>query len=390
MSAVSSQRRVRQRTGEERSVLQAQIMDRTVIVERNVVRSDIMVPPLDSIYETIQTYHWGYVYTCACIVLTRLVRLFYANLEVAQDDDRGMVLQSTVDGHIITVDPQIISHFIGVPVLELPSSPYNEVVLLPSLDDLREFFHAVSQDEERPTTIRIGALSPSHRLLAKIVQHNLWPVVRCSDLILKKAQFVYAIHLRLPFCLCKHILSVMLEAHDESNTGLPFGFLLTQIILQSGINTIGEPKMKIQQPINKQTLLKSNAQLRRYDSDDEEPIPTAMPVAFPNMGSSSQTALQSEPEINFSRIMEALTAIYGGMNTMQQSISSMQLEVHSINKRVERNQLDLKEHLKFHHPESSDDEDAAPRTARRIFELYFVFCCCFYFKTFSSYFITLA
>jgi hypothetical protein len=59
------------------------IMDRTVIVERNVVRFDIMVPPLDSIYETIQTYHWVYLYTCACIVLTRLVRLFYANLEVA-------------------------------------------------------------------------------------------------------------------------------------------------------------------------------------------------------------------------------------------------------------------------------------------------------------------
>jgi hypothetical protein len=57
-------------------------MDCTVIVERNVVRSDIMVPPLDSIYKTIQTYHWGYLYTCACIVLTRLVRLFYANLEV--------------------------------------------------------------------------------------------------------------------------------------------------------------------------------------------------------------------------------------------------------------------------------------------------------------------
>jgi hypothetical protein len=218
-------------------------MDRTVILERNVVRSDIMVPPLDSIYKTIQTYHWGYLYTCACIVLTRLVRLFYANLEVVQDDEHGLVLQSTVDRHIITVD-----HFIGVPVLELPSSPYNEVVLPSSMDDLQEFLNAVPQGEERATTIRIGALSPSHRLLAKIVQHNLWPVVRRNDLILKKAQLMYAIYLRLPFCLCKHILSVMLEACDEGNTDLPFGCLLTQIILQSGINITGELKMKIQQP----------------------------------------------------------------------------------------------------------------------------------------------
>jgi hypothetical protein len=207
-------------------------------------------------------------------------------------------------------------------------------------------------------------------MLAKIFQHNLWPVVRHSDLILKKAQFVYAIHLCLPFCLCKHILGVILEARDEGNTGLPFGCLLTQIILQSGINVTGETKMKIQQPIIKQTLMKSNAQLRRDDSDDEVPIPAAMPVGFPDMASSSQTVPPSEPEVNYSQIMEALAAIQGGMSSMQvsmssmqQSITTMQLEVHSINKRVEQNQLNLRVCLKFHHPDSSDDEDAAPRTA---------------------------
>jgi hypothetical protein len=165
----------------------SQNLDLTVIAERNVVRSDIMVPPLDSIHNIIQTYHWGYLHTCACMVYTRLVKLFYANLEVVQDSDHGLVLQSIVDGHIITVDPQIIGRFIEVPVLELSGSPYNEVVLPPSMDDFREFFHAVSQGEEHPTTIRIGALSRFHRLLAKLVQHNLWPVARRSDLILKKA-----------------------------------------------------------------------------------------------------------------------------------------------------------------------------------------------------------
>jgi hypothetical protein len=79
------------------------------------------------------------------------------------------------------------------------------------MDDLREFFHAVPQGEGRHTNIRIGALAPAHRMLAKIVQHNLWPVARRNDLILKKAQFVYDVHLCLPFCLCKHILGVMLR-----------------------------------------------------------------------------------------------------------------------------------------------------------------------------------
>jgi hypothetical protein len=126
----------------------------------------------------------------------------------------------------------------------------------------------------------------------------------------------------LPFYLSNHILGVILEALDESNTSLPFGFLLTQIILQSGISIAGEPKMKIQNPISKQTLLKSNVQLERYDSDDD--VPAAMPVGFPDMASSSQTVPPSKPEVNYSQIMGALAAIQGGMSTMQLSMPSMQ------------------------------------------------------------------
>jgi hypothetical protein len=53
-----------------------------------------MVAPLDSIHDIIQTYHWDYLHNCAYVVLTRLVRLYYANLEVVQDDDHRLVLQS--------------------------------------------------------------------------------------------------------------------------------------------------------------------------------------------------------------------------------------------------------------------------------------------------------
>jgi len=63
----------------------------------------------------------------------------------------------------------------------------------------------------------------------------------------------------LAFLAVQADLGVILEACDESNTGLPFGCLLTQIILQSGIGVTGESKMKIQDPISKQTLMKSNA-----------------------------------------------------------------------------------------------------------------------------------
>jgi hypothetical protein len=197
------------------------------------------------------------------------------------------------------------------------------VVIPPSLDDLKEFFHDVPQGEECATTIKISDLSVPHRRLAKIVQHNLWPVVRRSDLILKRAQFVYAISLRLPFCLCKHILGIILEASDEGNTGLPFGCLLTQIILQSGISIVSELKIKIQDPISKQTLMKSNAQLWRDDEDDDVPLPPLIPVGIPDVAFSSQTVPPPQPDDNYSQIMEALAAIQGDMSSMQLSMSFM-------------------------------------------------------------------
>jgi hypothetical protein len=43
----------------------------------------------------------------------------------------------------------------------------------------------------------------------------------------------------------------MLEARDEGTACLPFGYLLTQIILQSGINVDGEPRMKMKEPLSK-------------------------------------------------------------------------------------------------------------------------------------------
>jgi hypothetical protein len=57
--------------------------------------------------------------------------------------------------------------------------------------------------------------------------------------------------------------------------------------------------------------MKSNAQLLRDGFDDEVPIPAAMPVGFPDMASSSHTVPPSEPEVNYSQIMEALAAIQG-------------------------------------------------------------------------------
>lgn len=102
-----------------------------------------MEAPLDVISETIQTYNWSYLYNCGYIILIRLVREFYTHLEVVQNEDSGIILQSTVEGHVILVDPLVISQIFGVPVLQISASPFNEVLVAPTLDDLKVFFHDV-------------------------------------------------------------------------------------------------------------------------------------------------------------------------------------------------------------------------------------------------------
>jgi hypothetical protein len=47
------------------------------------------------------------------------VRDFYGYMQVVQDDDSGIILHTTVRGHIIQIDPLLISSIIDVPVLAI-------------------------------------------------------------------------------------------------------------------------------------------------------------------------------------------------------------------------------------------------------------------------------
>jgi hypothetical protein len=142
-------------------------------------------------------------------------------------------MQTMVRGQTILIDPQLISSVIGVPVLPVSGVPFPAGDETPSINFLHDFFGTRPQREDKShSQINIGAFAPMHRFLAKVVVANLCPQARRSELTLKKANLLYAIVMRTPFCLCKHILHTMLEVRDEKNTSLSFGCLITQICLQ--------------------------------------------------------------------------------------------------------------------------------------------------------------
>jgi hypothetical protein len=169
-------------------------------------------------------------------------------------------MQTMVRGQTILIDPQLINATIGVPVLPVLGVHFPPGDEAPSIDFLHDFFGTGPQREDKSHShISIGAFAPMHRFLAKIVVTNLCPQARWSELTLKKATFLYAIVMRTPFCLCKHILHTILEVYDEKNTSLSFGCWITQICLQVVIDiSYSENKSRILDPVGIQTLMKSN------------------------------------------------------------------------------------------------------------------------------------
>jgi len=322
MSSNNSPPRVRQRIEKSVANRRLRMEKRQVLSERNILRADLRDAVLLPIGQMLLENQWEYLYNCACPIFPRLVRDFYGHMVITQDDDRGLVMQTMVRGHTFQIDPQLISSMIGVPVLPVPGVPFPPGVKAPNIDFLHDFFGRRPQREDKShSQINIGAFAPMHRFLAKVVVTNLWPQARRSELTLKKATLLYAIVMRTPFCLCKHILHTMLEVRDETNTSLSFGCLITQICRQVVIDiSDSKPRSRILDPLAIQTLMKSNAQLR-HKAQGDVLHPPLVPVALSAAAPSSQAVpLSFDIEAAFTQLMSSMGAAFG-LPTVSKSFS---------------------------------------------------------------------
>jgi hypothetical protein len=237
-----------------------------------------------------------------------------------QDYDRGLIMQTIVRGQTILIDPQLISSVIGVSILPVSGVPFAAGDEAPSIDFLHDFFGMRPQREDKShSQINIGAFAPMHRFLTKVVVTNLWPQARRSEPTLKKATILYAIVMRTPFCLCKHILHTMLEVRDEKNTSLSFGCLITQICLQVVTDiSDSKPRSQIPDPFGIQTLMKSNAQLWH---EAQGGVPQPPPVHPPTAASSSQAMPPSfDMEVAFTQLMSSMGALQREVNLIGERV----------------------------------------------------------------------
>jgi hypothetical protein len=92
------------------------------------------------------------------------------------------------------VDVALIGTIIRTDPIPFEGSPFPNSVVSPTMEELLMFFDPQHRAQDRVFhSIKIGLFSSLHRLLAKIVQHNLWPMARRSELVYKRARFLYGL-----------------------------------------------------------------------------------------------------------------------------------------------------------------------------------------------------
>jgi len=97
MSSNDSPPRVRQRI--EESVVERlhHMQSRQVLLERNLLLADLRDLVLLPISQMLLENQWEYLYNCACPAFPRLVRKFYGNMIIIQEDDRGLIMKTVVE-----------------------------------------------------------------------------------------------------------------------------------------------------------------------------------------------------------------------------------------------------------------------------------------------------
>jgi hypothetical protein len=138
----------------------------------------------------------------------------------------------------------------------------------------------------------------SERLLTQIVMQNIW-----SHVPLDRAIFIYGIIQRVSFCLCSHFLLTMLELYEEHSIALPYGSLITKILKAKLSNILANECVDIPEgPFGKGTMLKSNAQIQRFQAQGVH-----APLILPHQqAASSSRSLLSDVSTQLNEIIGLL------------------------------------------------------------------------------------
>lgn len=313
----------KKRTREERDALRGKISKRSIIVERGVLRSDLMVEPFQFIYDIFRENKWLTLFE-PVNVYHRLVREFYSNMSLVLGSSPHF--KTKVSGTSLLINPALISEVTGIPLTNGKPSPFSDIDTHPTKAEIMASLNPGGdlEWEEQKTKIPISYLRGPEKLLARIVMQNMWPISRNSEVTIDRAKMIYAIINRVPFCLCTHMVMTMIELYDDHAIALPFGGLITKI-LKNKLQQIA-PNKPADVPggyFRKGTIMKVNAQLQRFHAPEEQAHPT------PHEPQASSSSAPSSSDV------------MAQLNIITDLLKAQGLSIETINKRLALMETDL-------------------------------------------------
>jgi hypothetical protein len=130
-----------------------------------------------------------------------LVHEFYMNVKANVHYDTPHV-DTKVCNTRLRITFEVISEVTGIPFFPAFSTPFPDTVAKPPREELMARLNPSGEYEweEHRNKILISYLQTPERLLARIVMQNILPISRHIDVPLDRAQLIFAIINRVPFC----------------------------------------------------------------------------------------------------------------------------------------------------------------------------------------------
>jgi len=217
----------------------------------------------------------------------------------------------------LLINAEVISEVTGIPLVHAIRTLFPYSTASPPKAKLMACFDPTEEHEwkEHKKRIPISFFQSPQRLLARIVLQNIWPISCNADVPLDRAWLIFAIINEIPFCMCKHIVMVMIEMHLDNQIALPFRGFITKILKKKLPNIPAtESADMLEGYFGKGIVLKFNAQLHRFQMSNE-------PASFAYFSSS----FAKEPSNVY--IISLLTQMNDKFTSMDQRSSKETLSV---------------------------------------------------------------
>ena len=232
-----------------------------------MVQSNLLVEPFRFIYDIFRDNQWTSLFT-PVDAYPRLVQEFYFNIESIKSTC-DLSFKTKVSGKTLTINYKLISEVTRIPLTNGKAAPFLHTEPQSSKADIMVVLNLGGKLEwdDNKSKIPIGHVCALELLLTRIVLQNIWHISRNSHSPLDRAILIYGIIRCVPFCLCSHFLLTMLELYEEHSIALPYGGLITKILKATLLNISANEHVDVLEgPFGKGTVMKSNAQLQRFQA----------------------------------------------------------------------------------------------------------------------------